>query len=145
VLKREPSFNTYPICLAKGTLIDTPNGSVPVEQAQKGVVVWTVDDLGKRVAAMVVETSVTSTPSGFQVIRVGLNDDRTVTVSWSHPTGEGRALGEYQVGDALDGALVMTVEHVTYNGDATYDLLTTGSTGLYWADGILLKSTLATK
>lgn len=24
ILKREPSFNTYPICLAKGTLIDIP-------------------------------------------------------------------------------------------------------------------------
>ncbi len=144
VLKREPSFNTYPICLAKGTLIDTPSGPVPVEQFRKGMTVWTVDDSGKRIAAAVVETAVTSVPSSFQVVMVRLDDGRTVTASWSHPTVEGRALGNYQVGDTLDGALVIAVEHVIYNGDATHDLLPAGSTGLYWANGILLKSTLAT-
>jgi hypothetical protein len=38
---------------------------------------------------------------------------------------------------------VTVVEHVIYKGGATYDLLPGGSTGLYWANGILLKSTLA--
>jgi len=145
VLKREPSFNTYPICLTKGTLIDTPSGPVPVEHLHKGMAVLTVDNSGKRIAATVVETSVTSVPLSFQVVRVILNDGRTVTTSPSHPTAEGRALGDYQVGDILDGALVMTVEHVTYISGATYDLLPGGSTGLYWANGVLLKSTLAIK
>ncbi|MFC1989811.1 Hint domain-containing protein [Chloroflexota bacterium] len=144
VLKREPSFNTYPICLTKGTLIDTPGGPVLVEQLHQGMAVWTVDNSGKRIAATVVETSVTSVPSSFQVVRVRLTDGRTVTASPGHPTAEGRALGDYQVGDTLDGALVMTVLHVTYNGGATYDFLPSGETGLYWANGVLLKSTLST-
>jgi hypothetical protein len=144
VLKREPSFNTYPICLARGTLIDTPGGPVPVERLYKGMAVWTVDDSGKRIVALVVQTAVTSVPSSFQVVRLRLNDGRTVTASPGHPTAEGRALGDYQVGDTLDGALVMTVEYVTYNGGATYDFLPSGATGLYWANGILLKSTLTT-
>jgi hypothetical protein len=116
VLKREPSFNTYPICLTKGTLIDTPSGPVPVEQLHRGMAIWTVDNSGNRIVAGVVETTTTA---------------------------EGRALGEYHVGDTLDGALVILVQHVIYNGGATYDLLPAGSTGLYWANGILLKSTLA--
>ncbi len=144
VLKREPSFNTYPICLTKGTLIDTPGGPVLVEQLHEGMAVWTVDNSGKRIASAVVETSVTSVPSSFQVVRVRLNDGRTITASPGHPTAEGRALGDYQVGDTLDETLVMTVEHVTYLGGATYDLLPGGSTGLYWANGVLLKSTLST-
>jgi len=144
VLKREPSFNTYPICLAKGTLIDTPGGPLPVEQLRKGMSVWTVDDSGKRIAAAVVETAMTAVPSSFQVVMVKLNDGRTVTASWGHPTVEGRALGNYQVGDTLDGTLVIAVEHVVYNDGVTYDLLPAGSTGLYWANGISLKSTLAT-
>jgi hypothetical protein len=143
VLKREQSFNTYPICLAKGTLIDTPGGPVPVEQVLKGMKVWTADNSGKRIAAAVVKTTVTLVPSSFQVVMVRLNDDRTVMASGGHPTVEGRALGNYQVGDMLDGALVIKVEHVIYNSGATYDLLPGGSTGLYWANGILLKSTLA--
>jgi len=144
VLKREPSFNTYPICLTKGTLIDTPDGPVPVEYVKKGMTVWTVDDSGKRIAAGVVETAVTPVPSSFQVVTVRLDDGRTVTASPGHPTAEGRALGDYQAGDTLDGALVMTVEHETYNAGATYDLLPSGETGLYWANGVLLKSTLPT-
>lgn len=144
VLEREPSFNTYPICLASGTLIDTPSGLVPVEQLRKGMAVWTVDDSGKRIVAVVVKTIVTPVPSSFKVIRLRLNDGRTVTASPGHPTAEGRALDDYQVGDTLDGALVITVEHVTYNSNATYDFLPSGSTGLYWANGVLLKSTITT-
>jgi hypothetical protein len=144
VLKREPSFNTYPICLTKGTLIDTPGGPVPVEYLTKGMAVWTVDNSGKRIAARVVETAVTPVPSPFQVVKLKLDDDRAVTASPGHPTAEGRALGEYQVGDTLDGALVMAVDNVTYNAGATYDLLPSGETGLYWANGVLLKSTLST-
>ena len=143
VLKREPSFNTYPICLAKGTLIDTPSGPVPVDQLRKGTAVWTIDASGKRTAAAVIETVMTSVPASFQVVRVKLNDGRSVTASPGHPTAEGRALGDYQAGDTLDGALVAVVERVTYGGDATYDILPAGSTGLYWANGVLLKSTIS--
>ena len=116
-----------------------------MEYLQKGMAVWTVDDSGKRIAAGVVETAVTSVPSSFQVVTVRLNDGRSVTASPGHPTAEGRALGDYRAGDTLDGALVVVVEHVIYNGAATCDLLPSGETGLYWANGILLKSTLATK
>jgi hypothetical protein len=144
VLKREPSFNTYPICLAKDTLIDTPSGPVAVERLCKGMAVWTVDELGKRVMAKVLETVTTPVPASFQIVRVRLNDGRTVTASSGHPTGERRALGDYLVGDTLGGALVVAVERLAYNGGTTYDLLPSGETGLYWANGILLKSTLAT-
>jgi hypothetical protein len=143
VLNREPSINTCPICLTKGTLIDTPGGPVPVEQLCEGMTVWTLGDSGKRIAAAVVETTMTPVPSLFQVVRVVLSDGRSVTAAWGHPAAGGRALGEYHVGDTLDGALVIVVEHVICNAGATYDLLPGGSTGLYWANGILLKSTLA--
>jgi hypothetical protein len=143
ILKREPSFNTYPICLAKGTLIDTPSGPVPVEQLRKGMAVWTVDGSGRRAPAVVVETTITPVPASFQITKVTLSDGHTVTASSGHPTAEGRALGDYRVGDILDAAFVVAVEYAIYDGD-TYDLLPSGATGLYWASGVLLKSTLAT-
>jgi hypothetical protein len=143
ILHREPSINTCPICLTKGTLIDTPSGPVPVEQLCEGMTIWTVGDSGKRIATAVVETTMSPVSSFFQVVRVGLNDGRSVIAAWRHPTAEGRALGEYHAGDTLDGAIVVVVEHVIYKGGATYDILPGGSTGLYWANGILLKSTLA--
>ena len=142
VQSRETSFNTCPICLARGTLIATPGGPVPVEQLRPGMSVWTVDGTGERAVALVVKTASTPVPSSFQILRLTLSDSRTVAASPGHPTAEGRALGEYQVGDTLDGATVIAIEHVAYYGEATYDLLPSGNTGLYRANGILMKSTL---
>lgn len=143
VTKREPSFNTYPICLAKGTLIDTPDGPVAVEQIQKGMTVWTLNSSGGKLAAVVTGTVATPVPASFQVVTVNLSDGRMITASWGHPTVENRAVGSYRVGDTLDGATVVNVAPVAYGNDATYDILPGGTTGLYWANGILLKSTLA--
>lgn len=143
VLKRETSFNTYPICLARGTMIDTPDGPVPVEQFRKGMVVWTADHTGKRTPSIVIETAVTQVPLSFQITRLTLNDGRVLIASAGHPTAEGRVLGDYGPGDTLDGALVAAVEQLGYDG-VTYDLLPSGETALYWANRVLLKSTLAT-
>lgn len=143
VLKREPSVNVYPICLTQGTLIDTPDGPVPAEQMRQGMAVWTFDGTGQRTPAIVVRTSATPVPPSFQVVRIRLSDGRTVSASLGHPTAEGRLLGDYAAGDTLDGALVEEAELVNYDGGATYDLLPSGSTGVYRANGILLKSTLA--
>ncbi len=143
VTKREKSFNTYPICLAHGTLIGVPGGQVPVEQLRKGMVVWTVDGFGQHVAAVVEKTVVTPVPPSFQVVRVILSDGRIVTASPGHPTADGRGLGDYVAGDTLDGAKVVSVERVNYDDGATYDLLPSGATGLYWANDVLLMTTLA--
>lgn len=144
VLKRETSFNTYPICLARATMVDTPDGPVLVEQLHKGMVVWTADPAGRRTTATVVETAITQVPLSFQIIKVTLSDGRTVSASAGHPTDEGRPLGDYQAGDTMDGATVIAVERLAYDGGATCDFLPSGGIGLYWANGILLKSTLAT-
>ncbi len=145
VTKREPSFNTYPICLVRGTTIDTPGGPVTVEQLREGMVVWTLDDSGKRIAAPVLETVVTPVPPLFRVVRVRLNDGRAVTASPGHPTAEGKALSDYRVGDILDGALVVEAEYMAYDSGMTYDLLPAGTTGTYFANGVLLRSTLMTR
>jgi hypothetical protein len=46
------------------------------------------------------------------------------------------------VGATIDGAIVVARRVSTYRG-ATWDLLPAGDTGHYWADGVLLGSTLA--
>lgn len=143
VTDREASFNTCPICLAEGTLIDTPAGPLPVEALRAGMTVWTLDGSGQQVAGVVMETRMTPVPASFQVVRVTLDDGRSVTASPGHPTAQGRPLGELHAGDVLDGATVLAVDRVPYAGDATYDILPSGPTGAYWADGILLKSTLS--
>ena len=141
-MKKETSFNTCPICLTKGTVIATPDGNIRVEQIAKGMTVWTADASGNRVTAEVIDTISTPVPPSFQVVKVILSDGRTVSASPGHPTADWRALGDYQVGDALDGSTVVSTERVTYDAGATYDILPAGVTGEYWANGVLLKSTL---
>jgi hypothetical protein len=142
ISKREPSINTCPICLAKGTLIATPGGPIPVEKITVGMIVWTIDKTGRRIPANVITTTMTPVPAGFQLVRTTLDDGRTVTASPGHPAADGKPLGEFHTGEPLDGGRIVAVEMVTYNGTATYDLLPAGGTGIYYADRIILKSTL---
>jgi len=55
---------------------------------------------------------------------------------------DGHPIGKLRVGDILDGSRVLSVDLLAYPGYATYDLLPAGDTGFYWADGILIASTL---
>jgi hypothetical protein len=139
------SFNTCPICLAAGTLIGTPDGPLAVESVKVGTMVWTLDASGNRVAVPVIETHSTAVPAGFQMVKVTLSDGRVVTASPGHPTSDMRALGDYVAGDTLDSAVVISAERVPNETGATYDILPAGGTGPYWADGVLLLSTLAGK
>ena len=142
VTKRETVFNTCPICLADGTLIDTPDGLVPVEKIHVGMPIWTTDKVGNRIIGSVIDTTKTQAPMSFLLTRITLEDGRSVTASPGHPAADGRALAYYRVGDVLDGARIVSIESVTYSNSATYDILPSGPTGLYWANGILLWSTI---
>jgi hypothetical protein len=81
-------------------------------------------------------------PANHQVVHVVLSDGRELWASPGHPTAEGKKLGDLKVNDLLDGARVMAVERLTDQDAATYDLLPSGDTGFYWANGILMGSTL---
>jgi len=130
VTSRSPSFNSCPICLVKGTLIDTPEGPIPVERLIKGMIVWTLDGSGNRIAKEIVETASTPTPLFFQAIRIELSDGRSVTASPGHPSADGRAIADYQVGDEMDGARIIIADYITYKNEMTYDILPAGITGL---------------
>ena len=132
-----------PICLSAGTLIETPDGTVPVERLRLGVPVWTLDAFGRRTAGTVIALGSTPAPAGHRVVRLVLEDGRTVTASPGHPTADGRLLGDLRVGDVLDWSQVTAADVVAYQGDETLDLVVSGPTGLYLAGGIPLASTLA--
>jgi len=131
-----------PICLAKDTLIDTPAGKVAVQNLQKGDAVWTVNSEGERVAGVVLEAAQTLVPATHQVVHVVLQDGRELFASPGHPIADGSTIGELAVGDILDGHKVTNVTLILYGEGYTYDILPSGLTGLYWANGILLGSTL---
>jgi hypothetical protein len=143
IQKQEQGFPSCPICLAAGTLIDTPRGAISVENLRVGDPVWTMNGSGERVSATILRTSRVPVPASHQIVHVILNDGRELWASLGHPTADGKKLGDLKVNDLLDGARVIKVERLPYRGAATYDLLPSGATGFYWANGILIGSTLA--
>jgi hypothetical protein len=131
-----------PICLAAATRIATPGGDIRVEDVRAGMTVWSVDERGRRIEAMVVRVGRTPVPASHEVVRLELADGRVVRASPGHPLADGRPLGSLVVGDAVDGSTVVGADRERYAGGFTYDLLTSAPSGVYLADGIVLGSTL---
>jgi hypothetical protein len=143
VASQEPGRHpACPICLARGTRIATPAGDVPVEALRPGDAVWTLDRAGRRVAAAVTEIGSTPVPSSHRVVDLVLADGRWVHVSPGHPLPDGRPVGSLEPDAAVDGSVVVSAALEAYDGGRTFDLLPAGSTGVYWANGIPLESTL---
>ncbi len=140
--QKQPAVPTCPICLSADTLIDTPNGQVQVTALRVGDLVWTVDGAGARVAAPLTAVGHVPAPVGHQMVHVVLADGRELWASAGHPTAAGLPLGALRAGGLLDGARIVSAERELYSQPATYDILPSGATGLYWANGVLLGSTL---
>jgi hypothetical protein len=131
-----------PICLARGVRIATPSGEVPIQDVRVGMPVWSTDREGHRTVAVVRQVGDMQAPIGHEVVRIELADGRMVTASPGHPTADGRSVGELELGQRFDGSTIVGLGLIPYAG-FTYDLLPSGPTGTYFANGILLGSTLA--
>jgi hypothetical protein len=142
IQQQSSTVPTCPICLAEGTLIDTPRGAIGVEELRMGDPVWTVNAAGERVPGTILLASGVPVPAGHQILHLILSDGRELRASPGHPGADGRVLADLAVNDPFDGARVALVERLTYNETTTYDILPSGSTGFYWANGILVGSTL---
>lgn len=131
----------FPICLASNTKIATPHGDVAVSNLTIDMLVWTIDH-GSKVAAPIIKIAQTPVSATHQVVHVILEDKRELYASPGHPTADGRTIEELHNGDRLDGSRVTKTETISYWDNKTYDLLPQGGTGYYYANGILMGSTL---
>ena len=131
-----------PVCLSGHTLIDTPVGAVNIKELKDGMPIWTLDNFGHKQSAIILKTGKMFAPSTHKMVQVVLDHERELYASPRHPTADGRLLGELKVGDVLDGATITSVTLVPYDENYTYDILPSGPTGFYWANGILVGSTL---
>jgi hypothetical protein len=142
ILKRESTFLTCPLCLAAGTRIDTPDGWISVQNVKSGDRVWTLDAMGHRVCVPVLKTSATPLSLQHRVVHLILGDGRELWASPGHPTADGRTIGQLRANGTYDGSPIRSAELIPYGEHQVYDLLPAGNTGFYWANGILVASTL---
>jgi hypothetical protein len=139
---RVPEVLTCPVCLAVGTRIGTPSGQIAVEDLRPGMLAWTLDAHGKRIAMPILEVNSVRAPAGHLMTHLSFSDGRELWVSPGHPTVDGHLVNQLVSGGAYDGAVIQSARLEHYTGERTFDLLVAGDTGFYWANGILLASTL---
>jgi hypothetical protein len=86
-----------------------------------------------------------STPvMNHRVVRVELTGGKALEISAGHPTADGRTFADLLGGGQLDrDHAVVSAEVVPYTHARTYDILPSSSTGMYFAGGALIGSTLA--
>lgn len=130
-------------CLSYNTLISTPDGNIQVTDLRPGMSVYTMDMDGNKTIMPIELASKVSVPDSHIICHLLLSDGRELFVSGGHPTAAGRLISDLNPGDVIDGAKLISVENVRYNGGYTYDLLPAGDTGYYWANGVILGSTLS--
>jgi hypothetical protein len=131
------------ICLSFETLISTPLGNIPIIALKPGMIVYTLDLNGNKVVKPVELVSKVLVSRDHRICHLILDDGRELHVSAGHPTANNGRIGDLVPGDVLDGAEVVSIEKVQYEAGHTYDLLPSGETGCYWADGVILGSTLS--
>jgi hypothetical protein len=137
------SDHCYLRCLPGSARIDTPHGPRRVDSLREGETVWSADEAGRRVAVPLARVSSLEVGHQHRLVRIALADGRAVEASWYHPTSTGQFIGELNPGDELDGSAVASVTVVPYFGRRTFDLLPIGPTGFYFAEGVLLGSSLS--
>jgi hypothetical protein len=134
---------TIPTCLSSDCYILTPEGNVPVTDLRPGMTVYTMDMDGNRIIMPIELVSKVSVPDSHVLCHLVFADGRQLFVTGGHPTADGREISDLNPGDVLDGAELVSIEKVSNKYGYTYDLLPAGDTGYYWANGILLGSTLS--
>jgi hypothetical protein len=76
------------------------------------------------------------------VVRVTMDDGRVLEISAGHPTADGRTFGDLRAGETIDGQRMIDARVVPYRHSETFDILPASDTGTYFADGVLVGSTL---
>ncbi len=129
-------------CASPDTAIATPSGERAIATLRVGDLVYTVDH-GAVVVAPIAATHQTAVGPEHRVVRVRLTNGAVLEISRGHPTLDGRTFADLRTGGSLGGVGIASVEWVPYGLDRTYDILAASDSGGYFANGVLIGSTLA--
>jgi hypothetical protein len=130
-------------CLPGSSKILITTGSVSVRSLKIGDYVWSVNSKGKKVKSVIVKKTKRPTAKNHKMVHIILKDGRELFVSPGHPTIDYKQIGSLVKGDKFDGSVVEFIKTIPYKGKYTYDILPYGDTGGYWANDILIGSTLS--
>jgi hypothetical protein len=128
-------------CASPTTRVATPDGERPISTLRVGDLVYTVDQ-GARVARPLVRVH-RQPVADHAIVRMVTTDGAVVEMSPNHPTADHGTFGELGPGDRLGHEhRVGSIELVPFEHDATWDVLPASDTGVYFASGVPVGSTL---
>lgn len=127
-------------CASPDTEIATPMGARRITELKAGDLVYSVDH-GRMVAVPLVRTQRVDVEN-HHVVRLRLESGARIEMTAAHPTADGRTFGDLRPGQFLDGVAVVESSEIPYQHSATYDILPASDTGAYYANGILVGSTM---
>jgi hypothetical protein len=130
-------------CLTRDTLIATPHGLIRADQVRAGTVVWSADRTGHRIRSTVLDVLRTPVAPTHEMLRLTLADGRVVQTDPDQPTPDGSLVSSLLVGQPFEGSFVVSARRVRYGGGFTVELLPSGPTQTYFANGVWLRSGLA--
>jgi len=129
------------VCASPDTPIATATGDRPIRDLRVGDLVYSVDH--DATVLVPIRRANRTTVIRHRVLRLEFADGSHFEMSGGHPTAEGRPLAEVRVGQQLGGHRVARISEIAYQHPFTYDILPDSDTGSYFADGVLVGSTLA--
>jgi hypothetical protein len=113
---------------------------VPIHSLAVGDLVYSIHG-GQIVPVSILETNRVGVHA-HRVVRVNLATGAVLEISPGHPTADGRLFADVQVGDRLGGVEIVALEIIPYAYDHTYDILPASDSGVYFAGGAPIGSTL---
>lgn len=127
-------------CAAPSTPIATPDGERPIDALAVGDRVYSLD--GDRLVIVPIAATHRAPVRDHHVTELHLVDGRTIVMSPGHPTADGRTFADLAVGDLLGGHPIASAARVPYAESATFDILPASPSGVYFAAGVPVGSTL---
>ena len=138
-----PAYGCYPpncpvpICCSPDTMIRTTGIQKRIADIKEGELILSNDEKPTKVIK-ITKTEV----KNHKIVKVKLNDATVLEISPGHPTADGRSFKDLKMGDILDGRIVVEAKLTPYKYKYTYDILPDSKTGNYYANGVLIGSTL---
>lgn len=130
----------YCECASPDTPIATASGDRAIRDLRVGDLVYSVHH---DAIVLVPIRDINRVPvTHHRVLKVEFADGAHFEMSGGHPTAEGQPLSELRVGQRLGGERVTRITEIAYQHPFTYDILPDSDTGSYFADGVLMGSTL---
>ena len=130
----------YCVCASPETPIATPQGDTSIDELKVGDLVYSIHQ-GQIVVVPIARTNRVAVRA-HRVVRVLIATGTTLEISPGHPTADGRTFGELRAGDQLGGVTIIAAELVTFSHDHTCDILPASDSGVYFAGGVAVGSTL---